>query len=138
MYVISSFKGKYKFLSNFYPCDVEFNNIVYPCVENAFQAQKTTNRIKQMSFIHVSPKTAKKLGREVKLRKDWECVKLKVMEDLVRIKFSNPELASLLKSTKGYLLVEGNTWGDDFWGVCNPEKGKNNLGKILMKVRDEL
>jgi len=59
------------------------------------------------------------------------------MTDLVRQKFSNPQLAKQLLDTKDFELIEGNTWGDTFWGVCSG-KGQNNLGKILMQIRNEL
>lgn len=85
-----------------------------------------------------TPSEAKKLGKSAKLVPFWENVKVGIMYKLVHEKFfQNPELAKWLIETKGRELVEGNTWNDTFWGVCN-EKGKNYLGKILMKVRKEI
>jgi hypothetical protein len=84
-----------------------------------------------------TPGESKKLGRRCPVREDWEEIKLSVMEELVRSKFSNPKLSQKLLETNDKLLVEGNTWGDTFWGVCNG-RGENHLGKILMKVRSEL
>jgi len=147
---ILSFRGKYFFLSNFYPCQVEYEGLVYPSVENAFQAAKTAPH-RRTPFTRVSPKEAKKMGRKVPLLggiSRWESKKVKVMEELVRRKFTqNPDLREKLLKTGDALLIEGNRWGDEFWGVNlkKPDpnspweyRGKNVLGQILMKVRDEL
>jgi predicted NAD-dependent protein-ADP-ribosyltransferase YbiA (DUF1768 family) len=77
------------------------------------------------------------MGRSVKLRPDWESIKLDVMETAVRIKFTDPELAAKLIATGDEELIEGNWWNDTFWGVCNGV-GENHLGKILMKVRADI
>lgn len=87
-----------------------------------------------------TPGKAKKIGRSVDLREDWEDVKIAVMIAVIRRKFSaryRPELCQQLIDTGDAILVEGNTWGDTFWGVCNG-KGKNNLGRILMARREVL
>jgi predicted NAD-dependent protein-ADP-ribosyltransferase YbiA (DUF1768 family) len=68
------------------------------------------------------------------MRSDWNDRKLAVMRDLVGQKFDNPALAMKLIATGNELLVEGNSWHDTYWGVCNG-KGENHLGKILMEVR---
>lgn len=145
---IIRFRGKYSFLSNFYPCKVEFEGLVYPSVENAFQAAKTSPSERE-PFTKVSPKEAKKMGRKVRLQiSAWESKKVKVMEELVRKKFKeNPDLREKLLKTGDAVLIEGNTWGDEFWGVNlrKPDpsspwgyRGKNMLGQILMKIREEL
>jgi ribA/ribD-fused uncharacterized protein len=144
---ILKFRGKFAFLSNFYPCKVEYEGLIYPSVENAFQAAKTAP-FRRKVFTKVSPKEAKKLGRRVPILGDWEGRKLRVMKELVRKKFtSNGELKEKLLETGNALLIEGNTWGDEFWGVNlrKPDpnspwgyKGENWLGKILMEVREEL
>jgi predicted NAD-dependent protein-ADP-ribosyltransferase YbiA (DUF1768 family) len=59
------------------------------------------------------------------------------MEDLSRQKFSHPELRQKLLDTGSCTLVEGNTWGDTFWGVCDGV-GENHLGKLLMTIRADL
>jgi ribA/ribD-fused uncharacterized protein len=70
------------------------------------------------------------------MRDDWDDVKLGIMRDLVSRKFKqNKDLRLMLEATGDQELVEGNTWNDTFWGVCNGE-GCNWLGKILMEVRD--
>lgn len=131
--MIKEFKGKYFFLSNFYMADVEYNGIKYLNNEAAFQAQKCPERAKEFSAL--DPSQAKRKGRKIKLRPDWENVKYGIMFDIVIAKFKqNPELLDKLIKTGTSQLVEGNTWGDTTWGVYR-HKGKNYLGRILMQVR---
>lgn len=133
------FSGEYGFLSNFYPCRIVYNGITYPSVEHAYQAAKTKNiKDKKLIAACLQASTAKQLGKEVELRDDWEEIKIKVMLSLVAQKFyKHKHLREKLISTKGIKLVEYNYWKDTYWGVCNG-KGKNNLGKILMWIRDKL
>jgi ribA/ribD-fused uncharacterized protein len=84
-----------------------------------------------------TPGRAKRMGRKAPLREDWEEIRVSVMTDLVRQKFSLPGLQRRLLATGDQEIVEGNTWGDVFWGVCRG-KGQNQMGKILMKIREEL
>ena len=136
--MIDKFRGKYWFLSNFYESPIEDENIIYPTVEHYFQAQKTLNREEKLKIAKASkPAKAKKMGRQVNLRKDWEDIKLQVMEKALRLKFQDPALCEKLIATGDEELVEGNPWGDRYWGVCNGS-GKNKLGKLLMKIRKEL
>lgn len=132
--MISSFRGNYAFLSNFYPASVFYDGRWYKCNEAAFQAQKCPERAGE--FIMLDGAAAKKLGRSVPLRKDWNAVKDEIMLGICISKFSNhPELLTALRGTGDDELVEGNTWHDTYWGVCNGV-GENHLGKILMKVRE--
>lgn len=135
--MIESFRDDYFFLSNFYPVDIKIDGIVYPNAEAAFQAQKTMDVEERCKFSMLkNPVQAKRLGRKVKLRDDWEEVKVSIMTEIVSQKFlQNPYLLEKLIATGNEELVEGNKWGDRFWGVCKG-KGHNNLGKILMKIRD--
>lgn len=136
--MIDTFRGKYYFLSNFYPSDIEYDGITYTSNEAAFQAQKVLDHEEKLRFKNLDPRKAKKLGRRVKLRRDWDEVKDNYMYEICRAKFTqNPDLAAKLLKTGEEELVEGNTWHDTYWGVCNG-RGKNRLGKILMKVRSEL
>lgn len=134
--MILVFRDEYFFLSNFYPVDIKINGIVYPNAEAAFQAQKTLDVEERRKFSMLkNPVQAKRLGRKVKLRDDWEEVKLDIMTEVVSQKFlQHPHLIEMLLQTGDEELVEGNKWGDRFWGVCKG-KGQNNLGKILMKIR---
>lgn len=138
---IWSFSGPYRFLSNFYPVSIVYDAIQYPTVEHAFQASKTLDRDQRLVCACKSTAAAaKRFGQIVKLRDDWNDVRINVMHTLLRMKFdlaANPALAKSLLDTCLVQLVEGNTWGDRFWGVCSGA-GENNLGKLLMLVREEL
>lgn len=141
--MITSFSGSFAFLSNFYPVKVEFEDCPFPTVENGYQAAKTDNLLERVFFMNVEPAQAKRLGRQVILRVDWEQVKEAVMFDLLRQKFEDPTLCAKLKATGGQSLVEGNWWHDNYWGSCRcPEHkgriGKNRLGFMLMQLRDLL
>ena len=127
-------RNEYFFLSNMYPCQIKYNGHTFQSIEAAFQAQKDLSRISE--FEGISGKDAKRLGRKVNLRPDWESVKLGIMEDLLRVKFSDTELARKLKAVNEP-IVEDNTWHDTYWGVCEG-KGQNNLGKLLTKIKGDL
>lgn len=137
---INSFSNEYSFLSNFYETDIEYDGILYSSSEAAYQAQKCRTLGERLHFSSLSPVAAKRLGRRVSIREDWNDIRLTIMEEIVRIKFTtNDELAQKLLSTENIPLVEGNTWGDRFWGVDTTSgKGENHLGRILMKIRREL
>ena len=135
---ITKFKGSYSFLSNFETCFVTYEGMKFRTVEHAFQAAKTLDMKERIVFQLIDfPAEAKQIGKQVKLRPDWEQVKLGIMEDLVRQKFNQPKFKKLLLSTNNNTIVEGNTHGDTFWGVCK-NVGYNKLGKIIMKIRDEI
>ena len=130
---IKEFRDEYAFLSNFYSCLIEFEGYTYQNAEAAFQAQKDLSR--RNEFTSLNPVVAKRLGKKVNLRSDWEEVKVDIMRRIVKCKFEqNPDLKEKLINTGDRLLIEGNTWNDTFWGVCK-EKGKNMLGIILMELR---
>lgn len=135
---IKMFRDEYFFLSNFYESPVMFEGLTFRNSESAFQAQKCVKQEEKEKFINLNGKAAKYLGKRVELRSDWELVKEDIMYAICFCKFSqNMELKNKLLETGDSLLVEGNDWNDRFWGVCKG-KGKNKLGKILMKVRNEL
>jgi ribA/ribD-fused uncharacterized protein len=142
--MIESFEGEFRFLSNFCPSPIKFTHpmlgvCLAPTVEHAFAACKTQNGLEAVEVLaETTPGRAKRRGRKVTLRPSWESEKVMVMLNLVREKFrQNPELAKQLLATGEQELVEGNQWGDTFWGVCSG-KGENMLGKILMQVRKEM
>lgn len=136
--MISNFSGKYSFLSNFYIVPISFEGIVYPSVEHAFQAAKSLDESERLRIMRLgSPGKAKKEGRYLKLRADWEEVKLGVMLTLLRKKFSFTDLKKMLINTENEELIEGNSWGDTYWGKYYGV-GENKLGKLLMQVRSEL
>jgi ribA/ribD-fused uncharacterized protein len=121
---------------------VQFEGLSYPSTEHAFQAAKTTNpRLRRAIRDVATPGSAKKMGASLTLRTDWESVKLGVMLEFLRQKFGQPLLRGLLLKTGQAQLVEGNTWGDTYWGAIEQEGrwvGQNRLGILLMQVRDEL
>lgn len=136
---VKKFSGKYRFLSNFYTCPVEFGGIMYKSSEHAFQAAKSTNTSDRKKVRNAKTAgEAKKLGRQITLRPDWEKVKLDVMYQILADKFSrNKDLRIELVNTGDAHLEEGNTWGDTFWGTVKGV-GKNHLGKTLMRIRKEI
>jgi ribA/ribD-fused uncharacterized protein len=144
MKIIDSFSNEYQFLSNFYNAEVVHEGITYKNSEAAFQAAKTKDISIRNEFSELNPSQAKLKGRHVELREDWEQAKDNIMYEIVKDKFSrNSNLRSLLMKTNTSILIEGNWWHDNYWGDCHCEKcqnkeGKNTLGLILMRVRDEL
>jgi len=136
---ISGFFGEYRFLSNFWPATVRFEGQVYPTVEHAYQGAKCVDpTMREQIRLAKRPGKAKKLGSKVKPRADWDEVRAEVMRHLVSQKFQrHSELGDQLLATGNAELVEENSWGDTFWGVCEGE-GENRLGRILMEVRQEL
>lgn len=136
---VSGFSNRYRFLSNFYLAPFTYRGDLWPTVEHAYQAYKCADKNEFFEFFSLdTPREAKRKGRKVLLRSDWDDIKLNLMYDLVHAKFfQNKKLADNLKNTDGKYLEETNHWHDTYWGVCNGE-GENNLGLILMKVREEL
>jgi ribA/ribD-fused uncharacterized protein len=136
---ILSFSGPYRFLSNFYvlPEPIEWDGLHFWTTEHAFQAAKTHD-IRSKRRIQALPANrpgdAKAVGATVSLRPDWEAVKINVMEALLCLKFSHPILMKWLLETGDAHLEEGNHWKDRFWGTVD-RKGRNELGKALMRVR---
>ena len=139
MDVIRKFSGQYEFLSNFYECAFEYDGYIFKTAEHAYQAQKT---IDDVDFEKVrnteTAGQAKRLGGKIYNRRDWDEVKLGIMYQIVWAKFTNDrEMGKKLLATMPSQLVEGNNWGDIFWGSCNGV-GENHLGEILMRVREQL
>ncbi len=136
---ITEFQGEHRFLSNFWPAEVVHEGISYPSAEHAYQAAKTLDRAERRRIAAIlDPGDAKREGRKLALRPDWETAKFTVMEHCVRDKFTrNADLAAKLLATGDAELIEGNTWGDRVWGVYQGQ-GENRLGKLLMMVRAEI
>ena len=136
--VIAEFRGTYSFLSNFYRAQVEYEGDLYPTVEHAYQAAKTLDRDRRVVIAHCgAAAVAKAHGRRVSLRPDWEAVKLDIMRTLLHAKFTlDTDLRRQLTATAPAQLVEGNWWGDTYWGVCRGV-GENHLGRLLMEIRDD-
>lgn len=137
--VINEFKDEYRWLSNFWLASIVLNEEKYDTVEHYYQSQKASTEEDRRDIAgSLTPGRAKYLGQRIKLRDDWEDVKDLIMYEGVLAKFTqNLDLSEKLLSTGEQEIVEGNTWGDTYWGVCNGN-GKNKLGKILMSVREHL
>jgi ribA/ribD-fused uncharacterized protein len=135
---IKFFDGPYRWLSNFWVSPLRFGPLVFPTAEHAYQAAKSLDPdVWKLISEFTSPGHAKRMGRQIKVRDDWEDIKLQVMTEITAEKYDqHPDLYEKLLATKGMELIEGNTWGDTFWGVCNGQ-GENHLGRILMAYRDQ-
>lgn len=141
---IKSFTGEYSVLSNFAPTPVTYRGLTFPSVEHAYQAAKTTDLEQRRIIANLKTAAkAKRYGRTLDLRPDWEQVKVPIMKALLRQKFSNSGDSALIDARRVLLetgdehLEEGNTWGDNFWGTVDGI-GLNMLGKLLMEVRNEI
>lgn len=136
---IDLFREEYEFLSNFYPAKMSYEGISYYTAEAAYQAQKCADPKKREQFSILYSDEAKELGQNVDLRRDWDTVKVRVMEQVVRAKFTqNPLLAKRLLETEDKPLFEGNYWHNTFWGIdLKTREGENHLGRILMALRKE-
>lgn len=139
--------GENRWLSNFQYCEIQYQGYKYYSVQAAYQAQKyigsnmKMDRMKRI-FGKIQPNEAKLLGGLLPLREDWQEVRLKIMQDLIRLKFENEQLKQKLIDTDGEQIVLKNKWHDKFFGKCECQKcngqGQNYLGRILMKIREEL
>lgn len=152
--MINSFSGRWVFLSNFYPSEIVHQGITYPTNEHYYVALKIKDDqiingrfypsadVRELIARVSTPAQVKKFGKTLKIRKDWDDVKLGVMEWGLREKFKDEKLQQMLLQTEDEELVEGNFWHDTYWGICTcpkcANKGENNLGKLLMKIRKEL
>lgn len=137
---IVRFRGRQNgFLSNFYMYPFPHNSVTLKSVEHGFQAEKARYpEDRERIWLARSAREAKLLGRRIEITPYWDSIKLAVMLDLLRSKFSVPELRERLLNTGDALLVEGNTWGDTFWGADSVTGvGNNWLGQLLMVVRSE-
>ena len=143
--MIDVFDGEFAFLSNFYSSPIsDEDGIVYPTVEHYFQAMKSLDKSERFNIaIQPTPGKAKRCGRRVTLRPDWEQIKEDIMYEALQKKFADDLLKEKLLATNDEYLEEGTTWHDNEWGVCHCLKcqdivGKNKLGKLLMRVREEI
>lgn len=141
--LIDKFDGEYAFLSNFYYSPITIGDITYPTVEHYFQAMKTMdiNARREIAAAE-TPGKAKRMGRSVTLRPDWEAVKFDIMRAGLVEKFKIPELREKLLATGDARLKEGTTWHDNIWGSCScancGDRGRNLLGMLLENVRAEI
>lgn len=139
--MIKEFQGKYRWLSNFTPVEVELEGIIYPSVEHAYMSAKSD--IKEWKEFcangNNTPGQVKKASRNLALTYDWNDKKLGIMKELLIQKYNKEPFKSLLKETGDLYIQEGNNWNDKFWGIClKTNKGENNLGKLIMEIRNIL
>lgn len=136
--MINQFREEYSFLSNFAAVNIVYGDITFPSVENYYVAMKTKDNQERLKISKMKPGEAKKYGRTLKIREDWDDIKLEVMMWGVSKKFLQEPYKSKLLATGMENIVEGNYWGDSFWGIDlkqDPNIGENNLGRILMIIR---
>jgi len=144
MLIIDSFRKPYGWLSNFSKAEITFDGITYPTLEHAFQAAKTDNIEDKVKIAAIgNPVVVKRMGKKVKMREDWNVIRLDVMRMLVDLKFQDETLSEKLIETGDAMLVEGNHWHDNYWGACSCERCSskerdNYLGMILMEKREQL
>jgi len=138
--IISVFMGTFRFMSNMHTCIITLRNRNYQSVEHFYQACKATNKADfELVANAKDPYEAKRLGRKIKCRNDWNDVKDDVMQAGIDAKFIiGTKLAQKLIDTYPYILEEGNGCGDRYWGVDYAGRGYNKLGKMLMAKREEL
>ena len=130
MKTINGFKGEYRWLSNFVGLDGQ------PTVEHRYQAAKAVRECDRNLILYcTTPGRAKNFAKTIAIRHDWNDIRLTIMEQLLIDKFTKEPFRTLLLATKGVYLEETNDWGDTFWGVCNGV-GENNLGRLIMRIRD--
>ena len=138
---IKGFSGPYRWLSNFFPATIDVYDLTFPTVEHAYVFMKgvPAEDVALIQFMKMTPGQIKRYGRTIELVPDWDRAKFKVMQDLVTLKFSDSNLGlkQLLDETGDCLIVEENTWNDTYWGMTPEGKGENNLGKIIMKIRED-
>lgn len=138
---IMEFTGEYRWLSNFWLVPVEYNGKHFPSVEHAYCSAKSEDFTwkEHCQNTHFSAGAIKKASRKVTLVENWDEIKESVMEACLRSKFSHPHLKELLLATGDAVLIEGNWWNDQFWGVnLRTNQGQNKLGELLMRIRGNL
>jgi ribA/ribD-fused uncharacterized protein len=138
---ITSFSGEYRFLSNFWLCKFLYQGYEWPSAEHCYQAMKRIDHDYWIKILDpsVTPGKAKRMGAAIDMDVLFKPNRLNYMRGIVTAKFDqNPDLMELLKSTAPAEIIEGNTWGDTFWGQCPIGTGRNELGKLLMSIRDDI
>lgn len=142
--LVESFRGDYAFLSNFYVAPIELAGVSWRTVEHFYQAMKSTNSKVQYAIrVLGSPQNAKRMGRTISLSPGWDLIRDIVMQEALQAKFDqHVDLRDKLIATGKKILIEGNSWHDNYWGACYCHKctntiGRNKLGSMLMHLRSE-
>ena len=137
MILFNSRTPSYSWLSAFHPCQIEFDELVYPSVENYYQALKCANQAIRPTFLGISPQDARAMGQTVEKVDNWSNIKVSVMRTGLQLKYSIPELKEMLLATGDEELVHLSPW-DTFWGVDSSNIGTNMQGKLTMEIREML
>jgi ribA/ribD-fused uncharacterized protein len=120
--LIEKFRGQYSFLSNMHPVRIPYQGLYYPSVEHAYQASKTLKQWDREPIrTNPDPVSAKKMGRQLQIRPDWEEVKLDIMRELLSLKFNYPHLSQRLLQTNPKYLKEDSP------------RRKRGLGRFLCR-----
>ncbi len=135
------YESTYYLFSNFSAHAIEYNGVLYKTSEHAYQATKFDDKkLRNEIILSRSPLEAKNTAYKYKdfIKKDWHDVKVKIMYEIVKTKvLQHKEVKDVLMNTKNDEIIE-NSPIDYFWGCGKDKTGQNQLGKILMKIRDEL
>ncbi len=136
---IKLFKGDYTFLGNRFPCRFNWRGLAYGSAEAAFQSSKCTEESERKVFASCSADKAVQRGKELVPYTGWEEDQLDIMESILQAKFGqNPSLMQKLVDTGNCVLLNGNNKHETYWGVdLYSWEGENNLGKLLMKIREK-
>ena len=134
--MINGFTKEYAFLSMFFDKQIVFNDLTYKNAEAAYQAQKTDNEAMRKKFTRLLPTEAIRRAEKLPLRDDWDSIKDEVLYQINKTKFSDAALRQKLIETRQEELINAINYTDER-GVFNG-KGENKLGKVLMKIREEL
>ena len=127
----------YRWLSNYHECKIRFKGMKFTSSEAAYQAAKYVDPEIKKQFIGITGAQAKKLAKSLEITTpNWHEIKYEVMSSIIFDKFlRNKDIREKLLQTGNKYLEETNHWGDVYWGICNG-KGQNNMGRILMGVRE--
>ena len=141
--VIGFYPREFYCFDNFSSFKVKYDGYLYSSVEEAYQAlgfKESAPNIYQEIINCYSAHEAQKIAyaNKDKRRKDWDEIKVGIMEELLRCKIEqNPYVKKKLLETKDYTIVEDSP-KDSFWGWGEDRNGNNQLGKLWMKIRDEI
>ncbi len=139
--MIKEFQNEYRWLSNFVPVEINFKGRSFSSVEHGYMSEKS-NDLEWKEFCSDPsnhPVKVKRKSKKIVLRDDWDFIKVEVMRELLVLKFSQNPFKELLLNTGNLYIQEGNKWGDTFWGVdLKTNVGENNLGKLIMSIREDL
>ncbi len=139
--MIKAFTDEYQWLSNFEPCEITYYGVTYASVEHAYMSAKSDDEEWKLycADANIPPGKVKRKSRKIEIKESWEEIKVSIMKELLVLKYAQEPYRNLLLNTGEVYIQEGNNWRDIFWGVdLETGEGENNLGKLIMEVREEL